>query len=64
MWGSTEVPESETTILCANLLETLNFLREKKWFEIFELRNQVAQNDVTLRVTNSEIFIEVLLLSY
>ena len=64
MWGSTEVPESETTILCANLLETLNSLREKKWFEIFELRNQVTQNDVTLRVTNSEIFIEVLLLSY
>ena len=64
MGGSTEVPESETTMLCANLLEILNFLRGKKWFEIFELRNQVTQNDVTLWVTNSEILTEVLLLSY
>ena len=29
-----------------------------------ELRNQVLQNDVTLQVTNSKIFIERLLLSY
>ena len=29
-----------------------------------ELRNRVTQNDVTLRVTNSEIFIEILLSSY
>ena len=29
-----------------------------------ELRNRVAQNDVTLRVTNSNIFVEILLLSY
>ena len=29
-----------------------------------ELRNQVTQNDVTIRVTNSKIFIEILLLSY
>ena len=29
-----------------------------------ELRNQVTQNDVTLRVTNSKIFIEILLFSY
>ena len=33
-------------------------------FEILELRNQVTQNDATLRVTNSEIFIEILLSSY
>ena len=29
-----------------------------------ELQNQVTQNDVTLRVTNSKIFIEILLSSY
>ena len=29
-----------------------------------ELRNRVTQNDVTLRVTNSKIFIEILLSSY
>ena len=29
-----------------------------------ELRNRVTQNDVTLRVTNSNIFVEILLLSY
>ena len=29
-----------------------------------DLRNRVTQNDVTLRVTNSETFIEILLLSY
>ena len=29
-----------------------------------ELRNRVKQNDVTLRVTNSEIFIVILLSSY
>ena len=28
-----------------------------------ELRNQVTQNDVTLRVTNKEIFIEIPFLS-
>ena len=28
-----------------------------------ELQNQVTQNDVTLRVTNSKIFIEILLSS-
>ena len=29
-----------------------------------ELRNRVTQNDVTLRVANSKIFIEILLSSY
>ena len=29
-----------------------------------ELRNRVTQNDVTLLVTNSKIFIEILLSSY
>ena len=29
-----------------------------------ELRNQVRQNDVTLRVTNSKIFTETLLSGY
>ena len=29
-----------------------------------ELRNRVAQNEVTLRVTDSKIFIEILLSSY
>ena len=29
-----------------------------------ELQNRVKQNDVALRVTNSEIFIEILLSSY
>ena len=29
-----------------------------------ELRNRVTQNDVTLRVTNSELFLEILLSSY
>ena len=33
-------------------------------FENLELRNQVTQNDVTLRVTNLKIFIEILLSSY
>ena len=33
-------------------------------FGILELRNRVTQNDVTLRVTNSETFIEILLSSY
>ena len=33
-------------------------------FVILELRNRVTQNDATLRVTNSEIFIEILLSSY
>ena len=32
-------------------------------FEI-ELRNRVTQNDVTLRVTDSKIFIEILFSSY
>ena len=29
-----------------------------------ELQNRVSQNDVTLQVSNSEIFIEILLSSY
>ena len=29
-----------------------------------EVRNRVAQNDVTLRVTNSDILLEILLSSY
>ena len=29
-----------------------------------ELQNRVTQNDVTLRVTNSEIFVEIILSSY
>ena len=29
-----------------------------------ELRNQITQNNVTLQVTNSNIFIEILLSSY
>ena len=29
-----------------------------------ELRNRVTQNDATFRVTNSNIFIEILLSSY
>ena len=29
-----------------------------------ELRNRVTQNDVTLRVTDSEAFVEILLSSY
>ena len=29
-----------------------------------ELQNRVTQNDVTLRVTNSKMFIEILLSSY
>ena len=29
-----------------------------------EWRNRVTQNDITLRVTNTEIFIEILLSSY
>ena len=33
-------------------------------FGILELPNRVTQNDVTLRVTNSEIFIEILFPSY
>ena len=33
-----------------------------KWrFEILELRNRVTQNDVTLGVTNSKMFTEILL---
>ena len=43
----------------------------EKWnlrFAILELRdqlrNRVTQNDVTLRVTNSKMFTEILLLSY
>ena len=31
---------------------------------ILELRNGVTQNDVTIRVTNSKIFIEIFLSSY
>ena len=38
------------------------------WMEFssyeIELRNRVMQNDITLRVTNSKIFIEILLSSY
>ena len=33
-------------------------------FGILELRNWVTQNDVTLRVTNSKVFTEILLSSY
>ena len=33
-------------------------------FVILELRNRVTQNDITLRVMNSKIFIEILLWSY
>ena len=33
-------------------------------FRILELRNRVLQNDVTLRVTNSKMFIEIILSSY
>ena len=29
-----------------------------------QLQNQVTQNDVALRVTNSKVFTEILLLSY
>ena len=34
------------------------------WSYEIELRNRVAQNDVTLWVSNSEIFIEILLSTY
>ena len=42
------------------------FLKNAKFtrFGIPELRNRVMQNDVTLRVTKSNIFIEILLSSY
>ena len=30
----------------------------------FELRNRVTQNDVTLRITNSKMFTEILFSSY
>ena len=33
-------------------------------FRILELRNQVMQNDITLQVTNSKMFIEILVWSY
>ena len=33
-------------------------------FRILELQNQVMQNDVTLQVTNSKMFIEILVWSY
>ena len=33
-------------------------------FGILELQNRVTQNDVTLRVTYSKIFTEILILSY
>ena len=36
----------------------------KLMFGILEVRNRVTQNDFTLRVTNSEIFKEILLSSY
>ena len=36
---------------------------ESSSYEI-KLRNRVTQNDVTLRVTNSEIFIEIVHSSY
>ena len=31
---------------------------------MLELQNRVTQNDVTFRVTNPKIYIEILLLSY
>ena len=46
---------------------TFNFILEICFipsFGILELRNRVTQNDVTLQVTNSEIFIEALLSCY
>ena len=33
-------------------------------FRILKLQNQVMQNDVTLQVTNSKMFIEILVWSY
>ena len=36
----------------------------KPSFGILELRNQVTQNNVTLQVSNSKIFTEILLSSY
>ena len=33
-------------------------------FGILELRNRVSQNQVTFQVTNSKIFIEILLSTY
>ena len=41
-----------------------NIERIKKRFGNLELRNRVMQNDATLRVTNSEFFVEILLSVY
>ena len=45
-----------TALLCLSPFSTR--------FGILELRNRVMQNDVTLRVTNSKTFTEILLSSY
>ena len=51
------------------LLISFKRVKLKKWGSEFssyeiELPNGVTQNDVTFRVTNSKIFIEILLSSY
>ena len=44
-------------------LQSIQRGAEFSGYEI-KLRNRVRQNDVTLRVTNSKMFIEILLSSY
>ena len=53
-----EIPYVKNNI---NLLKTI-WINSR--FGILELHNRVTQNDVTLRVTNSKTFIEILLSSY
>ena len=57
------------TYVFFNSVEEINRLRNEinrllRRFGILELRNRVPQNDVTFRVTNSKIFIEIPLSSY
>ena len=51
----------EDLALLAEILFLLDFCPR---IGILELQNRVTQNDVTLRVNNSNIFIEILLSSY
>ena len=51
-----------STLSVCKLIDIMG-VSELSSYEI-DLRNQLMQNDVTLQVTNSKDFIEVLLLSY
>ena len=50
--------------VCSLTNESIGYCWNLMMFGILELLNWVTQNEVTLRVTNSKVFIEILVSSY